>query len=70
MNTLGNQPEPDWRQAALRVGEELASTGPPGYYTFSPAQWRDWALACLRAAAVVGDRQADQSRIVEPSGLL
>ena len=39
----------DWRQVALRVGEELAASGPNGYYDMTPEQWRDWALAALRA---------------------
>jgi hypothetical protein len=41
----------DWHQAALRVGEELASVGPDGYYGFTPEQWRVWALAALGAAS-------------------
>jgi hypothetical protein len=41
---LGEQANSDWQQAALRVGEELATSGPDGYYAMTPAQWRDWAL--------------------------
>ena len=44
--TLGT----DWRQAALRVGEELSSCGPSGYYDFTPRQWLTWALAALKTA--------------------
>lgn len=44
-STLGAElTDSDWQQAALRVGEELADSGPYGYYTMTPAQWRDWAL--------------------------
>jgi hypothetical protein len=33
-----------WRQAAYRVGEELSTVGPNGYYRFGPKTWRDWCL--------------------------
>jgi hypothetical protein len=33
-----------WRNAALRLGEELSSVGPNGYYDMTPEQWLDWAL--------------------------
>ena len=39
-----------WRSAAMRVGEELASVGPDGYYAMTPEQWRDWCLRTLTAA--------------------
>lgn len=38
-----------WRDAALRVGEELASSGPPAYYGMTQVEWRDWALSVLKA---------------------
>ncbi len=38
----------EWRNAALRVGEDLASDGPDGYYNFTARQYLDWALARLR----------------------
>lgn len=34
-----------WRLAALRIGEEIAHTGPEGYYEFTPTQWQEWALS-------------------------
>lgn len=37
----------DWRSAALRVGEQLATDGPPGYYEFTPGQWLQWALITI-----------------------
>lgn len=33
----------DWRNAALRLGEDLAPDGPSGYYAFTPEQWLEWA---------------------------
>lgn len=32
----------DWKSAALRLGEQLADTGPDGYYQMTPTQWLDW----------------------------
>jgi hypothetical protein len=34
----------DWKQAALQLGERLASVGPNGYYNMTPDQWLAWAL--------------------------
>jgi len=42
--SLGDIPT-TWESAAQRLGEELATVGPDGYYNFSPAQWLEWALA-------------------------
>ena len=42
------QPEQEpvaWRNAAIRVGEELSSVGPDGYYNMTAQQWPDWAMA-------------------------
>lgn len=33
-----------WREVALRLGEELASVGPDGYYSMTPNEWLEWAL--------------------------
>ena len=38
-----------WHQAALRIGEELASVGPDGYYGMGPERWQSWALAAIAA---------------------
>jgi hypothetical protein len=38
----------EWRNAALRVGEDLALDGPNGYYSFTASQYLNWALARLR----------------------
>ena len=36
-----------WRNAALRVGEDLCSVGPFGYYDMTAQQWLDWALSVV-----------------------
>ena len=36
--------EGQWRNAALRVGEQLTSVGPDGYYAMTPERWLAWAL--------------------------
>lgn len=44
------QPEQEpvaWRNAALRVGEDLCSVGPFGYYDMTAEQWLDWALSVV-----------------------
>ena len=33
-----------WRNAAIRIGEELSSVGPNGYYDMTAQQWLDWAM--------------------------
>lgn len=37
-----------WRNAAIRLGEELASVGPDRYYDMTPKQWLDWALKAVK----------------------
>ena len=47
------QPEqtPDaWRNAAIRLGEDLYSVGPDGYYDMTAKQWLDWALGVVNTA--------------------
>jgi hypothetical protein len=34
-----------WRNAAIRVGENLATCGPAGYYDLTSQQWLDWAVS-------------------------
>jgi len=36
-----------WRNAALRVGEDLCSVNPFGYYDMTAQQWLDWALSVV-----------------------
>jgi hypothetical protein len=39
------QPQRDtWKNAAIRLGEELSSVGPAGYYNMTAEQWLDWAI--------------------------
>jgi hypothetical protein len=33
-----------WRDAAIRLGEELSSVGPDGYYDMDAKEWLDWAM--------------------------
>lgn len=33
-----------WRNAAIRVGEDLHSVGPNGYYNMSAEEWLNWEL--------------------------
>jgi hypothetical protein len=40
-----------WRNAALRVGEDLCSVGPFGYYDMTAEKWLDWALSVVTVHA-------------------
>jgi hypothetical protein len=43
--TLEAKDEPvAWRDAAIRLGEELSSVGPDGYYDMDAKKWLDWAM--------------------------
>ncbi len=33
-----------WKNAAMRIGEELSSVGPDGYYDMTAEQWLSWAM--------------------------
>jgi hypothetical protein len=46
-----------WRNAALRVGEDLCSVGPFGYYDMTAEQWLDWALSVVTVHAPPPQRQ-------------
>ena len=39
------QPADEWKNAAIRLGEELSSVGPNGYYDMTARQWLDWAIS-------------------------
>jgi hypothetical protein len=43
--------ENKWRNAAIRVGEDLCSVGPFGYYDMTAEQWLDWALSVVTVHA-------------------
>jgi cell wall-associated NlpC family hydrolase len=54
------QPEQEpvaWRNAALRVGEDLCSVGPFGYYDMTAEQWLDWALSVVTVHAPTPKRE-------------
>jgi hypothetical protein len=38
----------EWRNAALRLGEELSSVGPNDYYDMRAKDWLDWAMQQLK----------------------
>ena len=40
-----------WRNAAIRVGEDLSSVGSDGYYDMTAQQWLDWALSVVTVHA-------------------
>ena len=45
-----------WRNAAIRVGEDLSSVGPFGYYDMTAEQWLDWALSVVTVHAPPAQR--------------
>ncbi len=52
MDAKPAQQEPvAWKNAALRVGEDLCSVGPFGYYDMTAEQWLDWALSVVTVHA-------------------
>ena len=46
-----------WRNAAIRVGEDLCSVGPFGYYNMTAEQWLDWALSVVTVHAPLAQRE-------------
>ena len=38
-----------WRNAAIRLGEDLYSVGPDWYYDMTAKEWLDWALSVVTA---------------------
>ena len=46
-----------WRNAAIRVGEDLCSVGPFGYYDMTAEQWLDWALSVVTVHAPPAHRK-------------
>lgn len=53
-----------WRDAALRVGEELATVGPSGYYAMTQVEWRDWALERLTAVSAAPPEDARDGSVM------
>jgi hypothetical protein len=49
---LGQQTRPlSWKEVALRLGEQLSTSGPNGYYGFTPDEWLRWALQQVKSGA-------------------
>jgi hypothetical protein len=53
-----------WHKAAIRLGEELASVGPVGYYEMDASEWFDWAVLKVRPRTWVRLTDEDISEIV------
>ena len=51
LKALDKQEPVTWRNAAIRVGEDLCSVGPFGYYDMTAEQWLDWALSVVTVHA-------------------
>lgn len=60
---LADREVSDWWEAAMRLGEQLGSDGPRGYYELTPTQWLKWAESELPIAALrsepVGEIESD-----------
>jgi len=44
INLVAAKEREAWKNAAIRLGEELSSVGPDGYYNMTAEQWLDWAM--------------------------
>jgi len=40
---IAETPKDTWKDAAMRLGELLATVGPDGYYAMTPDEWYAWA---------------------------
>ena len=49
-----NYQNEQWHKAAIRLGEELASVGPVGYYDMDAKEWLDWAMSTVQTRTWVG----------------
>lgn len=50
---LADREVSNWWEAAMRLGEQLGSDGPRGYYELTPTQWLKWAESQLPAIAAL-----------------
>ena len=48
-----------WKDAAQRLGEQLATVGPEGYRDFGPEQWLEWALSTVQDRVLVPTEPTD-----------
>ena len=53
-----------WHKAAIRLGEELASVGPVGYYDMDAKEWLDWAISTVQTRTWVGLTDEDKQKLV------
>jgi len=49
-----NYQNEQWHKAAIRLGEELSSVGPDGYYEMDAKEWLDWAMSTVQTRTWVG----------------
>ena len=54
-----NYQNEQWHKAAIRLGEELASVGPVGYYEMDAKEWLDWAMSTVQTRTWVGLTEED-----------
>ena len=54
-----------WKNAALRVGEDLCSVGPFGYYDMTAEQWLDWALSVVTVHVPPAQQQQEPVALQE-----
>ena len=54
-----------WHKAAIRLGEELASVGPVGYYDMDAKEWLDWAISTVQTRTWVGLTEEDLKPICD-----
>jgi len=54
-----------WHKAAIRLGEELASVGPVGYYDMDAKEWLDWAMSTVQTRTWVGLTEEDLKPICD-----
>ena len=55
-----NYQNEQWHKAAIRLGEELASVGPVGYYEMDAKEWLDWAMSTVQTRTWVGLKDDDE----------
>jgi hypothetical protein len=62
-------PQREWQNAALRLGEELSTVGPDGYYNMTAQQWLDWAMKNITPARLAEPyRQQAEAVFAETNG--
>lgn len=55
-----------WKNAAIRLGEELSSVGPDGYYDMTAEQWLSWAMdTTARPGGLAQEAAAELRRLHE-----